>query len=104
MATPTTADLFVEVLSQDGPNWFDIGVYLGASITDLREIRKNYTTHGIITCLAELHDCLVKKGKPLTWEAIATALRRLDNHRLADSIHSKYILKGTSIIHGESQC
>ena len=91
MATPT-ADLFVEVVSQDGPNWFDIGVYLGTSITDLREIRKNYTTHGIITCLAELHDCLVKKGKPLTWEAIATALRRLGNHRLADSIHSKYIL------------
>ena len=86
------ADLFVKVLSQDGPNWFDIGVYLGASITDLKEIRKNYTTHGIITCLAELHECLVKKNKPLTWEAIATALRRLGNHRLADSIHSNYIL------------
>ena len=95
MATPTTADLFVEVLSQDCPHWFDIGVYLGASITDLREIRKNYTTHGIITCLAELHECLVKKGKPLTWEAIATALRRLGNHRLADSIHSDYILPAT---------
>ena len=90
MAVPA-ADLFVEVLSQDCPNWFDIGVYLGASITDLREIRKNYTTHGIITCLAELHDCLVKKEKPLTWEAIATALRRLGNHRLAESIHSDYI-------------
>ena len=91
MAVPA-ADLFVEVLSQDGPNWFDIGVYLGASITDLREIRKNYTTHGIITCLAELHECLVKKEKLLTWKAIATALRRLGNHRLAESIHSKYIL------------
>ena len=91
MAYPT-ADLFSEVLSQDGPNWFDIGVYLGASITDLREIQQNYAINGVVTCLIELHDCLVKKGNPLTWEAIATALRRLDNHTLADSIHSKYIL------------
>ena len=40
--------------------------------------------------MAELHDCLTKKGK-LTWENIATALRYLNNHALANSIHSNYI-------------
>ena len=94
MAVPT-ADLFSEVLSQDGPNWFDIGVYLGASAAEIREIRQNHATNGVVTCLIKLHECLVKKGKPLSWEAIATALRRLGNHRLADSIHSDYILPAT---------
>ena len=87
-----TPDLFSEVLSQEGQKWFDIGVYLGASIADLKGIQHNYSTHGVVRCLIELHDCLAKKEKPLTWEGIATALRRLDNHSLAESIHSKYIL------------
>ena len=50
----------------------------------------------MVTCLIKLHDCLVKKGNPaLTWEAIATALKRLGNNTLADSIHSNYILPAT---------
>ncbi len=86
-----TADRFSEVLSQEGPKWFDIGIYMGASTAELKQIQDIYGTNGVVRCLVELHDCLVKKGKPLTWDAIATALRRLGNNTLADSIHSKYI-------------
>ncbi len=86
-----TADEFVKVLKPFGTHWFDIGVYLGASTEKLKEIRKVYTSDGVVTCLAELHDCLEKKGK-LTWESIATALRELDNNALAESIYSNYIL------------
>ena len=86
-----TADEFVKVLKPFGTHWFDIGVYLGASTEKLKEIRKVYTSDGVVTCLAELHDCLAQTGK-LTWENIATVLRELDNHTLADSIHSNYIL------------
>ena len=87
-----TVDQFAEVLLLEGANWFDIGVFLGASAAEMEVIRQNHATNSVITCLIKLHDCLVKKEKPLTWEAITTALRRLGNHRLADSIHSKYIL------------
>ena len=88
----STVDQFAEVLRHEGTNWFDIGVFLGASAAEMEVIRQNHATNGVVTCLIKVHDCLVKKGNPLTWEAIATALRRLGNHRLADSIHSKYIL------------
>ena len=88
----STVDQFAEVLRHEGASWFDIGVFLGASAAEMMEIRQNYATNGVVTCLIKLHECLVKKGKPLTWEAIATTLRRLGNHRLADSIHSDYIL------------
>ena len=87
-----SADLFSEVLSQEGPKWFDIGIYLGASTAELKDIQHNYNTNGVVRCLIELHDCLVKKTKPLTWENVANALRRLGNNALADTIHSKYII------------
>ena len=86
-----TVDKFVKVLKPFGTHWFDIGVYLGASTEKLKEIDQNYSNNGVVRCLAELHDCLAKKVK-LTWESIATALRELGNHTLADSIHSNYIL------------
>ena len=91
MDVSPTPDLFSEVLSQEGQKWFDIGVYLGASIADLKGIQHNYSTHGVVRCLIELHDCLAKKENPLTWEGIATALRRLDNNALAESIHSNIL-------------
>ena len=94
-----TVDQFAEVLRPEGNSWFDIGVFLGASDAEIEVIRQNHATNGVVTCLIKLHGCLVKKGKPLTWETIATALRRLGNHTLADSIHSKYIQKGTYVIH-----
>ncbi len=96
VSSSPTIDQFAEILLQEeGATWSDIGVFLGASAAEIRGIRQNYATHGAATCLIELHECLAKKGKSLTWEAIATALRRLGNNRLADSIHSKYILPFT---------
>ena len=90
-----TVDQFAEVLLPEGNSWFDMGVFLGASAAEMEVIRQNHATNGVVTCLIKLHECLVKKGKPLTWEAIATALKRLGNNTLAVSIHSNYILPAT---------
>ena len=78
-------DQFVEVLSLEGSKWFDIGVLLGATTAELEDIQQNCGTN-CRKCLSKLHDCLVKKKKrPITWEDIATALRRLCNSGLTDS-------------------
>ena len=84
-------DHFAEVLLEEGTKWFDIGIFLGATTAELKEIQQNYSTNGVVRCLIELHDCLARKENSLTWEAISTALRRLGNNALADSIHSNYI-------------
>ena len=85
-----TASQFAEVLFQEGDRWFDVGIFLGASTVELKEIDKNHSIDGVTRCLIELHDCL-KKKKPLTWENIADTLTSLRNNSLADKIRSDYI-------------
>ena len=94
MASSTcSADQFAEVLSPEGLKWFDVGIFLGASTDELKEIQHNYSTNGVVRCLIELHYCLVRKARErLAWDNIVIALRRLGNNALADSIHSNYIL------------
>ena len=93
--TAVSVDHFAEVLLEEGTKWFDIGIFLGATTAELKEIHQNYSTNGARRCLIELHDCLARKENTLSWDAIATALRRLGNNALADSIHSNYIRPAT---------
>ena len=87
-----SADQFAEVLFEES-EWFDLGVFLGVKTYELKEISQNYyASHGKRRCLIELHCCLEKKGKPLSWEIVATALKRIGNNSLADDIHSNHIL------------
>ena len=86
-----SVDEFAEVLLQE-LEWYDLGVFLKVPKHELQEIVQNFAPHGNRRCLIELYGCLEKKGKPLSWEIIATALRRMGNNRLADDIHSNHIL------------
>ena len=85
-----SADQFAEVLSQES-RWCDLGVFFKVPKAELKRIEQNHSNDSL-RCLIELHDCLEKKGKPFSWEIIATALRRMGNNSLADDIHSKHIL------------
>ena len=89
-----TADQFAEVLSQES-RWYDLGYFLEAPTAELKRIEQNHSDD-ILRCLIELYGCLEKKGKPLSWEIIATALKRMGNNSLADYIHSNHISRRVS--------
>ena len=80
-----TAEQFTEVLLPEAPKWFELGQCLGISNRQLKKIRRTLGNNDR-RCLTELHNSFTKKGNPITWKRIATALRRLDNHTLADYI------------------
>lgn len=90
MATVPTLAKFAEVLKTED-NWYDLGVMLGASVGELNTIQNIHEKRGIITCLVQLHDCLERKGKDLSWETIANALDRMNSQRLANIIRSEYV-------------
>ena len=77
--------MFVEVLSLEGLKWSDIGLSLGATTAEIGEIEQKYGTD-FRKCLIELHDCLVNKKNLLTWENVASTLRRLAQSDSSTSI------------------
>ena len=79
---------FVKVLSQE-TRWFLLGVHLDIPPNKLKEIEKNHG-NDLSRCLIELHEFLEKKNA-LTWEAIASALKGINNNTLADKILTEYI-------------
>ena len=88
--TIPSMDKFAEVLSQES-EWYTVGAFLDSSAQDLDFIASNYSKAGIMRCYIEVYKCLKTRGKCLTWEHIATSLRRMKNHNLAELIHSEYI-------------
>ena len=87
-----TADQFAKVLLPEAPKWFELGQCLGISNRQLKKIQRTLGNNDR-RCLTELHDSFTRKGNPITWKRIATALRRLGNNTLADFVHSSYILR-----------
>ena len=88
-----SAALFAEVLSREA-DWFTLGTFLGVPRHDLDNIARNCRDETVLRRLIEIHKCLQKSSPSSlcsTWEHIASCLRRMDNNKLADEIHSHYI-------------
>ncbi len=87
-STPSVG-LFVEVVSKES-DWYNLGMFLGAPINELDHIKQCFSKrehNGLLRCYIELYNCL----EPLTWEHIATSLRRMGNKTLAKEIQLKYV-------------
>ena len=83
-------DQFAEVLSK-GPDWYSLGVFLGVAGNELNTIGENYSKISVTRCLIEVYQCLERLGKVPSWDSIASKLRALDNHALAEHIDSTFI-------------
>ncbi len=94
MAAAPSIDQFAEVLSK-GPDWYSLGVFLGAPHNELNTIGENYNKISVTRCLIEVYQCLERLGKVLSWDFIASRLRALENNALAEHIDSTYIHPST---------
>ncbi len=56
------------------PNWFNLGLALKLSYTDLIHFRDSHRGDSDV-CLREVLARRLQTGVPLTWEGICTALR-----------------------------
>ena len=62
-----------EKVRSASPNWFDLGLVLKLSYTDLANFRDTYREK--YECLREALAHRLQSGGSLTWEGICTALR-----------------------------
>ena len=89
MAAPSI-DQFAKVLSKE-QDWYSLGVFLGVPTTDLDMIKQEYRGATVTRCLIEVYKCTEKLGKAPSWDFIASNLREMGNHALAENIDSTYI-------------
>ncbi len=83
--TAPSIDQFAKALSKE-PDWYSLGVFLGAPSTDLDYIKHEYRGQTITRYLIEMYKCLERLGKAPTWNSIAVNLKEMGNHFLADQI------------------
>ena len=86
-----TVAQFVMALSNE-TEWYMLGVFMGDPTSELDTINRNYGSDGRMRCLAEMYKCIESMSLPLSWQLIAEALKNMNNHSLAQKIHSEYIL------------
>ena len=87
----SNAASFAKSLSKE-PQWYTVGTFLEVPTAELDIIDSNYSKAGIMRCYIEVYKCLETRGEPLTWDHVATSLRQMGNHGLAEVIHPDYIL------------
>ena len=88
---PPTVAQFVMALSNE-TGWYMLGVFMGVPTSELDMIDRNYCSDGRMRCLTEMYKCIESMSLPFSWQLIADALKNINNHSLAEKIHSEYIL------------
>ncbi len=80
-----------EKVRSASPNWFDLGLALKLSYTDLTNFREMYRGDNKV-CLRETLACRLQSGDPLTWEGMCTALRHptVTRKDVAEAIEGSY--------------
>ena len=86
-----TIDQFTERLSTVS-DWYTLGMFLGTTPMDLKNIELHHSSKGIMRCLVELHEHLRTIGRIPSWEFLSSCLKRMNEIELAKQIGSKYII------------
>ena len=87
VSTPTLDLLLEEVREVD---WFTLGIFLGLSASDIKEIEEGYSQPGRRR-LEMLNKWMTREPNP-TWEMIITALEKIPAPALVARLKGKYIL------------
>ena len=71
--------------------WLEVGVYLGLDHQILKEIESNYF-HSESRFRTMIAVWLKGNGVPVTWTSLISALEKIDERRLAETLRDKFTL------------
>ena len=82
------------------PNWFNLGLALKLSYTDLTNFRETYRGDNDV-CLREALARRLQSGDPLTWGGMCTALRNsmVARSDVAEAIEGSKLMKSSRSAH-----
>ena len=71
-------------------DWYSLGVQLGLTMSQLRGIELTYPRDGLTRLKAEMFNVWLKSSPNASWTDLITALRAIDEHRVANDIEAVY--------------
>ena len=84
---PSTDDLMVHVALKIPTKWYQLGILLRIETTTLDTFEKEVTDHDQVRlCIKVFQQWKNEVKVPFTWETIITALRRLDENKIANEL------------------
>ena len=97
-----TIDQFIETLSTVS-DWYTLGIFLGATAMDLKNIELHHSSKGVMRCLVELHEHLRTIGRIPSWGFLSSCLKRMNSIELAKQIDSKLAMTPSSVTTSSAQ-
>ena len=67
-----------------------LGILLGVHEGKLREIRADFSNHGVTRCRNELLSHWLRNGSNVTWESVCSTLEKMHEEKLAKEIRRKH--------------
>ena len=71
-------------------NWYGLGLRLGIAICKLRGIELTFHMHGLDRLKTEMLNLWLNSSPDATWGDLITALRAMDENRVASDIEAVY--------------
>ena len=87
---PSMKRLLTECISVS--DWHTLGIQLGLTTSRLNDIHTTYHVHGVKRLKTEMFDAWLKSSPNASWADLITALRNMDENRVAKNIEEKFYL------------
>ena len=81
--------LLVEVVT-DVIDWHTLGLKLNLTMSQLEDIRVTYHVYGLGVLKARVFDAWLKSSPSASWSDLISALKSMNEHRVASDIAARY--------------
>ena len=86
---PLSVNLLVEAVT-DVTDWHTLGLKLNLTMSQLEDIRVTYHVYGLGVLKARVFDGWLKSSPSASWSDLVSALKSMNEHRVASDIAARY--------------
>ena len=90
---PLSVNLLVEAVT-DVTEWHTLGLKLNLTMSQLEDIRVTYHVYGLGVLKARVFDAWLKSSPSASWSDLISALKSVNEHRVASDIAARYSADG----------
>ena len=88
-SAPLSVNLLVEAVT-DVTDWHTLGLKLNLTMSQLEDIRVTYHVYGLGVLKARVFDAWLKSSPSASWSDLISALKSMNEHRVASDIAARY--------------